>query len=497
MPTPTDLANYVRCAHRVFLDRAGDTAERLPPSAFAELLWAGGRRHEDAIIAGLNLETVEHDRPLAERLETTQLLMARGVSAIYHGALAVNNMVGEPDLLLRTDTLVSQFGAYGYMPADVKSGNAFTDAKKSKPKPAYAVQLCAYAELLEATQGARPLFGQIIDKDGAWQTYDLTAFWPEYERVRDECAALLAGSRASNPAWQGACTACAWQKHCWKQLVDADDVTTVDGVGASYRERLIQIGVRTASELAVADPASLVAVKGIKLARAEQWTRKARVQKSGSPLLLAPWTAPVVDFEVSYDIEDFSIDPFVYLHGLLIRPQSAPAFGTSAFRDEHFGTFEPVCATAPETEEEVWRAFLQKVEEIDARGRYVVYVYSHHERSTLRRLAALYGGSEALETFMKAFVDLEKAMKRSVVMPTDSSSLKAFARYAGFEWRDDDPGGAQSLAWWNDYWTDPSTNAALRERVLRYNEDDVRASFVVKDWLIGFCAASAPTPATV
>jgi predicted RecB family nuclease len=486
--TPTDLANYVRCPHRVFLDQNGDPAERLPPSAFAELLWAGGRKHEDLIVSGLNLESVDHDRPLPERLEATEELMARGVAAIYHAALAVNDMVGEPDLLLRSNTLVSRFGAYGYIPADVKSGNAFTDANNTKPKPAYAVQLCAYAELLEFTQGVRPPIGQIIDKDGAWQTYDLNAFWPEYERIKAECEAVLGGEQESRPGWQSACASCGWQKHCWKELVSTDDLTTVDGVGASYRDRLWQIGVKTASDLAAADPAALVGVKGIKLARAEMWTRKARVQKDGHPLFLAPWTPTVVDFEVSYDIEDFSIDPFVYLHGLLIRPQAALPFGTAVFTDSDYGSFEPVCATAPESEEEVWRAFLAKIDEIDGRGTYVVYVYSHHEKSTLRRLAARYGGSDALERFVRAFIDLERVMKRAVVMPTDSSSLKAFARYAGFAWRDEDPGGAQSLAWWNDYWTDPVSNGALRERVLRYNEDDVRASFVVKDWLIAFCA---------
>src|ERR1700682_1370823 len=118
--TPTDLANYVPCPHRVFLDRAGDASEKLPPSAFAELLWSGGRKHEDLIVSGSNLDAVDHARPLPERLEATDLLMARGAAAIYHGVLAVNDMVGEPDLLLRSDKLVSRFGAYGYIPADVK-----------------------------------------------------------------------------------------------------------------------------------------------------------------------------------------------------------------------------------------------------------------------------------------------------------------------------------------------------------------------------------------
>jgi predicted RecB family nuclease len=47
--------------------------------------------------------------------------------------------------------------------------------------------------------------------------------------------------------------------------------------------------------------------------------------------------------------------------------------------------------------------------------------------------------------------------------------------------------------WWSDYLRDPVANAALRERVLRYNEDDVRASFVVRDWLTTFCATNATT----
>jgi len=54
-------------------------------------------------------------------------------------------------------------------------------------------------------------------------------------------------------------------------------------------------------------------------------------------------------------------------------------------------------------------------------------------------------------------------------------------------------GLSKGLAWWNGYWTDPVANAAFRERVLRYNEDDVRANFVVKDWLVRFCAQQRRT----
>lgn len=94
-----------------------------------------------------------------------------------------------------------------------------------------------------------------------------------------------------------------------------------------------------------------------------------------------------------------------------------------------------------------------------------------------------YGGSRDVDAFIERFVDLESVVKECVVFPTDSRGLKSLARYIGFDWRDDDPGGSQSMAWWAEYFDDPTEKAALRDRVIDYNEDDVRASFVLRDWL--------------
>lgn len=500
MPSATDIANYVRCARRSYLDVHGDEAKKLPPSAFLQMLWEGGRTHEDDVIGRWAAVAVPAGS-LVERAAATVQLMEKGVPAIYHGLLQSNDLVGEPDLLVRVDGYVSRYGVYAYIPVDVKNGNAFIDTANSKPKPAYAVQLSVYAELLMTVQGMLPPVGGIIDKDGVEQTYDLAAFYPEYERIRDEFLAARLGVHETRPGWKNACTSCVWQKHCWDELKAADDLTTVDGLGESYRARLWTIGIKTATDLAAADPATLSTVKGIKGARAMLWTRKAQVQKAGAPLRLASWSPPDAAIEVSYDIEDFTFDPFVYLHGFLVRGARGPAYGTPGFTDQDFGEFQPICASAGDTEAEVWVRFLEKLEELERLGPIVTYVYSHHEKSVLKRLAQEYGGSEALDRFLASFIDLERVVKRSVVLPTDSSTLKALAQWMGFRWRDEDPGGAQSLAWWNDYWTNPKENAHLRERVLRYNEDDVRASFVLKDWLAAFCApaeshSSSPSPST-
>ncbi len=238
---------------------------------------------------------------------------------------------------------------------------------------------------------------------------------------------------------------------------------------ASGRQR-VRVSNRPESPLFRISPSStpdlLITVKGIGESKANAWPRQAAVQKSGIPLLLEPWDPPDVDFEVSYDIEDFTPDPFVYLHGLLIRQGSALKYGDPGFSDKDWGSFEPVFAGQPSLSRICGSGFSARSSEFEERGEYVVYVYSSHEKTTLDRLAKKYGGSTEVEVFINRFVDLMPVAKRSVVFPTERYGLKNLARFVGFDWRDEDPGGAQSMAWWAEYQADPASNTSLRDRIL-------------------------------
>ena len=65
--------------------------------------------------------------------------------------------------------------------------------------------------------------------------------------------------------------------------------------------------------------------------------------------------------------------------------------------------------------------------------------------------------------------------------PLPSYSIKALASYLGFEWRDKTPSGALSIQWFNDY-IEKKDEQILR-RILEYNEDDCKATMVLKDTL--------------
>ena len=63
----------------------------------------------------------------------------------------------------------------------------------------------------------------------------------------------------------------------------------------------------------------------------------------------------------------------------------------------------------------------------------------------------------------------------------ESYALKNIARWLGFEWRDTKANGAQAICWY-DEWLKTSDRTFL-DMIVRYNEDDCRATFHVKDWL--------------
>lgn len=114
------------------------------------------------------------------------------------------------------------------------------------------------------------------------------------------------------------------------------------------------------------------------------------------------------------------------------------------------------------------------------------YHYAAHERTVFRNLAIRYAGRKGIPTVedvealfaSDTIVDLQKVLVESLIWPTESTSLKALAKQAGFSWRDEDPSGGNSIAWYRAVMAekDPDKVQELRQRILDYNEDDVQAT---------------------
>lgn len=153
-------------------------------------------------------------------------------------------------------------------------------------------------------------------------------------------------------------------------------------------------------------------------------------------------------------------------------------------------------------------------------GAFRAYYYTEHETRFFRHLTDKYAGHpgipsvEELDAFLTSpdWIDLHAIFKKNLIFFTENLTLKSLAKYVvRFGWRDEQPGGANSVAWYNDaiaakaqanqLTLEGDTEAALEQeekfvagttRILEYNEDDVIATWKLRDWVSSLGEAQKP-----
>src|SRR6266496_1013087 len=153
--SPSDLITFLSgefaaWMERAYADRGHDASGLTPDDADPEmaLIRDKGMQHEASVLAKLEAQhgpavRFDHEKDGANTLAALEA----GKTLIYQGRLDHGVWHGYPDFLLRTDT-PSRLGPWSYRPLDSKLARS--------AKPYFLIQLCAYAEYLEAVQDLRP-----------------------------------------------------------------------------------------------------------------------------------------------------------------------------------------------------------------------------------------------------------------------------------------------------------------------------------------------------
>ncbi|WP_377473564.1 MAG: TM0106 family RecB-like putative nuclease [Microcoleus anatoxicus] len=180
---------------------------------------------------------------------------------------------------------------------------------------------------------------------------------------------------------------------------------------------------------------------------------------------------PIAPIEIYFDIEaepELNLD---YLHGVLVIDRYN--------NTEKYYSFLAESATE---EGVAWSQFLELMWSYPIAP---IFHFCDYEIKTFKRLAKLYKTPVYLwKPVLKRFVDIHKYVTQKAIMPVESYALKPIARWLGFEWRDANANGAQCVCWYDDWLK--TGDRSLLEAIVRYNEDDCRATYVVKDWLTNF-----------
>jgi predicted RecB family nuclease len=199
---------------------------------------------------------------------------------------------------------------------------------------------------------------------------------------------------------------------------------------------------------------------------------------------------PRADVELDVDMESFG-ESGAYLWGCLLTGSDIGV--EQGYRA--FATWDPL-PTADEARSfaEFW-AWLSEVRARTAAAGLTFRAYCYNAMAENRWL---FGSVERFPAYagipsrddVKSFVDSDEWVDlfRSVsdqFLCAQGKGLKVIAPVAGFAWRDPEAGGEASMRWYRDAvgMDGEPPDAAQRERLLRYNEDDVLATQVLRAWM--------------
>ena len=486
MITAAQLYDHISCPRRVDLDLHADPAGRAELSAFVRMLWERGASHEAQVAMELPATTVRlAGLPGDERERLTLEAMANGAEIIHGGRIRADDLLGDPDLLVR------RLG--GYAAADIKSGRAdeggASEDGDGRPKAHYAVQVALYTDVLERLGASAGRSPEIWDVRGRRVVYDLdlprgartrSTWWDLYMETRDAVRAIVADPGATRGSLSSSCGLCHWRGICIDELEAADDLTLIPALGRAARDG-IGTSIGTVSELAQCDPEAFITGRktifpGVGPDRLRIFHARARLLSTpdARPYLREPVELPGSPHEIFFDIEADPMRDVVYLHGMVHRHGRDPA-------TERFVSFTAEEPT-PEAERD---AFAGAMRHFADHPEATVYYYSKYERTSYRKLQQRFPDVCSVEEVEALFerprsIDLYfDVVLKATEWPTRNHSIKSLAKFLGFRWRDTDPSGAASIEWYNR-WIETGDRAVL-QRILDYNEDDCRATLVLLD----------------
>ena len=483
--SPSDLGNYLACAHLTQLAAAVERGMMPAPppreDAHLDLITRKGEEHEAAFLAQLlaqGREIVEigfGDDGLDAAARATEEALRAGVEVVYQGVLVSGGWRGIADFLVRVDE-PSRLGAFSYEAWDTKLAR--------HAKPSAVLQLTFYSHELERIQGLLPERMRVVlgtGEDEWFRPADFAAFYRR-ARARLEQAIETRADVYPYPVYQ--CGLCAFKPLCDERWDRDDHLVRVAHIRRDQIERLSAAGISTLEALGDTPPGT--AIPHLAEATFEALRHQASLQLAARRtgvaryellppaerrgLALLPKPSPG---DLFYDIEG---DPWFepgrgleYLHGITDAEGRFTAIWAHD-RDEERRALERVVGRFHEA--------------LAAHPDLHVYHYASYEKTALRRLTAEHGVLEdSLDELLRreVFVDLLTVTRQALRSSYPSSSIKKVREF--FMDASEELGGGGDAIVEYERWLaerDPEILAAIE----RYNEEDCLSNLLLRDWLV-------------
>lgn len=313
--------------------------------------------------------------------------------------------------------------------------------------------------LLEKIQNRYSEKGIIVDKFGKEHTIELTKLKKAAKNIVSQIQQL--DKAPPKLILNKHCVYCQFQNLCKTQAQKEDNLSLLSRITTKQIQKYEKKGILTVKQLSFTYKP-----------RRNKRTLKPSISYKPEIQALAIRTGKVyiqqlpslkrTGTELFLDIEGVPDQNFYYLFGLLIAQKGE-------FQYEYFWV------DGASDEERVWKMVLGR---ILAFPQYPVYHYGSFELSVFEKLSKRY--QTDIQQLKQRFVNINAFIFGKVYFPAYSNGLKELGSILGLKWTDEKASGLQAIVWRHNWET---VEAGLKEKLLRYNEEDCKALKILTDEL--------------
>lgn len=413
------------CELRLYLKYHGTPAE--PPSAYAQVLFRLGQRHEKN-----HLKTIPRYVDLSNSpSEAMREELNRGTAVIYQGTLKASTVidnhpvevVGIPDFVIREEA--------GFVIRDCKISRHADENRH----PEITRQLQIYGWLLEKVTGNRPLRLEVFKGDCKLETLDYVGEPIALSHLQSLIKIISLPDEPYSPVGWSKCGNCGYNKLCWARATDQHDVAMVYDLDQNLAHRLHQIGVTTIEQLI-----NNYSTKELSELKRPWGSREQKVGKKAERILLQAEAMirkkeliimrpgiPQSNNYVIFDLEGLppQMDDIekIYLWGMQV-------FGETS------GNFEySLAGIGAMGDKKGWDDFLLLSKSIFTNYGDIPFIHwAAYEKTKIKAYIDRYGDPEGIAArVMTNLVDLLPIVRDSIIIPESSYSLKVIEKHVGFK----------------------------------------------------------------
>jgi len=496
--SPSDLIRFMESPYASWMQRLHvEHPDRVKPEALTEegqLITDAGNQYEAAFLKSLHAaghDVCEIPREQRHDDRATQKAMQEGREIIYQGTLESTPFRGMTDFLVRSSDADSLYEVW-----DTKLAR--------KVKPYFLIQLCCYSEMLEALQGTRPEWMQVVLGNGERKRFRTDDYFYYYTRLKQAFLRQMEefDAEVDPPYPDPRADHRNWQSYADQFLLERDHLVQVAGISVGQIKKLNESGITTVAELSTATDQKIpklseeIRLRLVEQAALQVLTReqeksadKGLVQppayrilpldprNPGSGLTMLP---PASAGDVFFDIEGYPLvdGGLEYLLGVITL-------------DEGKRVFHDWWAHDSKEERQAFESFIDWVYQRWQKDPGMhVYHYAPYERSALKRLMGRYGTrEEEVDQLLRygVLVDLYQVVRKGLLLGGPNYSLKTVEKlYQEKRGGDvqDAVGSIVFYARWLERKESPDwRQSPILKQIRDYNEVDCISTYELAAWL--------------